>query len=118
MNERSNFRLLTICFALLIVGGTVAVMGRMAFVAADKAGWFPHQRALIVWMPHDWLVGENKQCVLGGYTRPPVLYCGDTPNAPYEMDVLFHGSLAFPNAQKRTYWRCQRKQESISCQAD
>jgi hypothetical protein len=109
--------IISVALALLIVGGTMTVMGRTAYVAVDKAGWFPHQRTLTVWMPHDWLVGEYKQCVLGGYTQPPVLNCGDTKHAPYEMDVLFHGSLEFASAQKRTYWRCQRKQESISCRA-
>ena len=99
--------------------GVVSFLGVMAmgmYQSADKDGWFPHDLAATVRMPHDWLVGEFKLCVLDGSESTPVLECGSDENSSlHKMDVKFRGSMRLFESNKVSHWNCQRKEESISC---
>ena len=97
---------------LLIAGTIIAVV----YEAADKDGWFGHDRKVLVWIERDWLAGEFKLCVLVGDTKNPLMYCGDSDTGTrHEMNVDFRGSMKALEAKKQSNWNCQRKELSIAC---
>ncbi len=107
---------IVITVSLGIVLAMVALLMFAAYRSADRRGWFAHERTASVWMAEDWLVGEFKQCVLSNGARMPLLDCSvGGSSAAHEMNVEFHGSLDALELKKQSEWKCQRKDQSISC---
>lgn len=55
----------SVALFLLIGGMVVVVVFQAEYEAADKNGWFSHDRKVSVWMHNDWLVGEFKSYAMG-----------------------------------------------------
>jgi hypothetical protein len=62
-------------------------------------------------------MGEFKSCALDGTEKVPVLNCRASNGEYHDMNVEFRGSLDALGAGKESSWKCQRKQDSISCKA-
>jgi hypothetical protein len=116
--EKPAKALVSTVSTVFFVGAAGAILAGL-YEVADKDGWFPHSRTMSVWMPHDWLVGEFKTCVLTGDKKvSPSLSCGDQGVSSHDMNVEFRGALDSLEAGKESKWNCQRRVESISCKAE
>ena len=111
MWERFVGRVYTVATVLIIAG---LVWG--CYETADDRGWIPHERSVSVWMPDGWLAGEQKPCLMSGYSGSLVMSCGiEEMSTSHQMDVVFNGPIKQIDAKTDYKWTCQRKAESIAC---
>lgn len=112
----------------LVSMAVLAVLGSIAYSAANSAGWVSHDKTVDIYMKGDWLVGENRVCS-GIQARQPddtylmsALFCpGDAPaEQGHNLSVTFWGKISRPdavNAGRLLTWKCTRNGVGFTCKA-